>query len=372
MPPTAKKGGSGKKDPATPGKKGAPAKQASVAKLHKVSLDALTEMSLADQLRIQLHANAITVVELFKSWDADGSGSIARGEFHEGVLRLGYNATDEAIDTVFDSFDGDHGGELEFIELKKALQRSAADVEKELRQKNAEMRARVLSAGPKTDTHGVEITHGGPIPAAGRRRRPSAAGGGDAAVVAVGKLLSSELCALETTVDDLQLQIARAEEQRAAAQAEAAAAVAAAAGNSTPSEELRRVREEQHRRDTELDDVRKSLAQAAIAASAREEAAEARAVAAEARAAAAEARVAEIERRLTAKPTPPQEVAPAPPPRPPPHVQAQPTGEPTAEQWATVGESKARKQEAALLGRLLHAGALKPVSRWESHVSSSR
>ena len=128
-------------------------KQASSAKLEKVHLAHETKMSLSDQLRIQLHDNHVTVTELFKSWDADGSGSIARDEFHEGLHRLGYDATAETIDVVFESFDVDHGGELEFLELKRALQRSAAEVEKELRLKNAEMRARIKSAGAKTDTH---------------------------------------------------------------------------------------------------------------------------------------------------------------------------------------------------------------------------
>ena len=85
-----------------------------------LSLDPSGELSVAEQLRVQLHANAITVMALFKEWDADKSASVSREEFHSGVAALGFSAGAEDVDRVFESFDADHSGSIEFGEVYHA------------------------------------------------------------------------------------------------------------------------------------------------------------------------------------------------------------------------------------------------------------
>ncbi|KOO23652.1 hypothetical protein Ctob_002718 [Chrysochromulina tobinii] len=130
---------------------------------HLIQIDPKADLSVGEQLQVQLHANALTVMDLFKEWDADKSASVTRDEFHAGIRAMGFSAPTAAIDSVFDAFDADRSGDVDFSELKHALTRSPADVERELRQKNAEMKAKLKDAKAKTDIKGQDIRHDAPV-----------------------------------------------------------------------------------------------------------------------------------------------------------------------------------------------------------------
>ena len=198
-----------------------------------IHLDPTAELTVGEQLRVQLHSNKLTVMDLFKEWDTDKSASVSRDEFHVGITALGFVAPAPAIDAVFDSFDEDHSGVLDFAELKHALNRSPADVERELRQKNKEMKAKVKNAKTKTDNKGQEIKHTENVAGyaakenVGERLSVMAA---DASLLldVMRATLSADLHVVEEALAEEANEARRANEATAAAQAAAAAAEAAA------------------------------------------------------------------------------------------------------------------------------------------------
>ena len=59
--------------------------------------------------------------------DENGDGLISRREFHKATLMLGLRASRAAIDRLFDEFDKDGGGTIEYKELHKMLRRRLDD-----------------------------------------------------------------------------------------------------------------------------------------------------------------------------------------------------------------------------------------------------
>ena len=76
---------------------------------------------LAPQLREALQRNAVRVIDLFRAWDANGDGKISRHEFHRAMPLLGVELPPKVIDDLFDNYDPDKSGWMEFVELKKML-----------------------------------------------------------------------------------------------------------------------------------------------------------------------------------------------------------------------------------------------------------
>ena len=77
---------------------------------------------LKSSLKDALQRSANKVVELFKQWDADGSGVVERSEFVGVVKALGFvDYADDEIVKVFDSFDGNRSGRLSYKEMRAAL-----------------------------------------------------------------------------------------------------------------------------------------------------------------------------------------------------------------------------------------------------------
>ena len=60
-------------------------------------------------------------------WDEDGNGLIAKSEFAVAMPALGLDVPRADIDFLFDSFDGDGSGEIDYHELNKALRAGGAD-----------------------------------------------------------------------------------------------------------------------------------------------------------------------------------------------------------------------------------------------------
>ena len=76
---------------------------------------------IADQLANALRENSTRVLDLFRSWDADGDGQVSRAEFHKAMAALGLEVEKKIIDDLFSEWDKDGGGELGYQELVKIL-----------------------------------------------------------------------------------------------------------------------------------------------------------------------------------------------------------------------------------------------------------
>ena len=74
-----------------------------------------------EQLMRLLQVNLLRVCDLFRRWDVDGDGCIRNDEFFEAVWALGYEAPREETDALFESFDGDGSGTIEYAELHEML-----------------------------------------------------------------------------------------------------------------------------------------------------------------------------------------------------------------------------------------------------------
>ena len=90
----------------------------------KVDLSEYIRFSLRDALS----RSSARVMDLFRQWDDDDSGEIDRKEFRQAVRALGFDFFDDVseIDKVFDEFDLDGSGKLEYKELNKMLRHGAA------------------------------------------------------------------------------------------------------------------------------------------------------------------------------------------------------------------------------------------------------
>ena len=70
--------------------------------------------SIQEQLREALGKNLMRVMDLFRDWDDDGNGTIDKKEFRRAIAALGYAAPRAEIDGLFDKFDADRSGEIEY------------------------------------------------------------------------------------------------------------------------------------------------------------------------------------------------------------------------------------------------------------------
>ena len=62
--------------------------------------------------------NAVRVIELFKSWDDDGDGLVARSEFEQGLRELGLEVPTSIINDLFSRWDNDGSGSLSMREVR--------------------------------------------------------------------------------------------------------------------------------------------------------------------------------------------------------------------------------------------------------------
>lgn len=87
---------------------------------------------MVDQLRVCLTANLARVIDLFRVWDEDSSGTIEKKEFRGALRSIGIKASRTALDLLFDRFDSDRSGTIDYHELNKRLRRRA-DLDDKLR-----------------------------------------------------------------------------------------------------------------------------------------------------------------------------------------------------------------------------------------------
>jgi len=100
---------------------------------------------VARQLMEALAENMTRVVELFKSWDDNLDGRITKKEFRKAMKVLMKKVDTPIVDSLFETFDQDRGGYIEFKELTAALRKARTDVE-ERREKGEEVGGDTIAA----------------------------------------------------------------------------------------------------------------------------------------------------------------------------------------------------------------------------------
>jgi Ca2+-binding EF-hand superfamily protein len=99
------------------------------ARFNELDADGSGKVDMNEYIRFTLHEalcrSSVRVIDLFRRWDEDGSGSIDRFEFRRAIRALGfdYMSDDSAIDAIFDEFDKDRSGSLDYKELAHHLAR---------------------------------------------------------------------------------------------------------------------------------------------------------------------------------------------------------------------------------------------------------
>ena len=77
-------------------------------------------------IRDSLLENLPRVVDIFRNFDVDGSGTVSREEFLRVLpLMRNVDVSDDELDLLFDAIDRDGSGEIELRELQKVMRRGA-------------------------------------------------------------------------------------------------------------------------------------------------------------------------------------------------------------------------------------------------------
>ena len=92
----------------------------------KVTLDPTLPPEIA--LKKALDDERARVMDLFRDMDTNDDGVISKNEFIIGLLQMGLPGGDLAAE-LFDSWDVDKSGTIEYVELSKAIRRGAPKVE---------------------------------------------------------------------------------------------------------------------------------------------------------------------------------------------------------------------------------------------------
>ena len=84
--------------------------------------------SVTEQIRDMLTMNAVRVMDLFRDWDEDQTGTITFSEFKRAIVALGFDEQQHgegSMRELFNEIDTDGSKTIEYGELNKALRRSA-------------------------------------------------------------------------------------------------------------------------------------------------------------------------------------------------------------------------------------------------------
>ena len=80
---------------------------------------------LASWLKIALEKANMRAIELFRDWDSGAKGHVERAEFVRGVHQLGVQHSEVDIGRIFDTWDADGSGTLDYRELERAVKGGA-------------------------------------------------------------------------------------------------------------------------------------------------------------------------------------------------------------------------------------------------------
>lgn len=82
-------------------------------------------LSIQEQIRNALAANAVKVLDLFREWDRDGDGLVSEKEFLQAMPMLGIHCAKEEVRLLFATLDGDGDGIITFKEFNRLLKRES-------------------------------------------------------------------------------------------------------------------------------------------------------------------------------------------------------------------------------------------------------
>ena len=91
-------------------------------------LDASSGVPILQQLQRALASPGVLarVIDIFRAWDEDGSGTVSRFEFARALPVLGLRVERAQAESLFDSIDEDGSGSVEYAELHRKLRRHGA------------------------------------------------------------------------------------------------------------------------------------------------------------------------------------------------------------------------------------------------------
>ena len=101
-----------------------------------LKLESTTLVPILEELRAAIASNLGRTMHLFKEWDTNGNGVVDRHEFAHALEYLGLESNAETATALFDAFDDDGNGALQFSELHSKL-RQRVDVVQLKRQREA-------------------------------------------------------------------------------------------------------------------------------------------------------------------------------------------------------------------------------------------
>ena len=98
---------------------------ASVSKM-RISLDPSSDVPVVEQLSKALGSGQVLarVIDIFREWDSDGSGTVEKREFARAMQVLGVDCERTVLDELFDSIDIDGSGSIEYKEIQKKIRKT--------------------------------------------------------------------------------------------------------------------------------------------------------------------------------------------------------------------------------------------------------
>ena len=80
-------------------------------------------VDVAKQLRSALGRSSARLLDIFRAWDDNADGLISKREFRQAIVSLGFEVPRSEVDALFDMFDRDGSGSIDYRELAKSLRR---------------------------------------------------------------------------------------------------------------------------------------------------------------------------------------------------------------------------------------------------------
>ena len=119
-----------------------------------VKLSMQSGESVPDQLKAILNRLSVKLLDLFRDWDRNGDGLIDAKEFRYAVAALGYDASREDLDVLFNELDADGNGTLEYDEFKSAIRNCS---KRQFHVAALRPTATADSAAPETDASSPDL-----------------------------------------------------------------------------------------------------------------------------------------------------------------------------------------------------------------------
>ena len=86
-----------------------------------VHIDRNAAASVREQMRAALAAGGTRVIDVFRALDTSGDGKLSKIEFRYAMHLFGLQGENAEIDDLFNLFDPDHSGEIDYSEMKRVL-----------------------------------------------------------------------------------------------------------------------------------------------------------------------------------------------------------------------------------------------------------